>query len=231
MNRGLKTVLFLLGAWILTRLIPFSFFFRNVDTLIHEFGHALMTLLLSGKVQFIYLFADHSGVTQSIAHYKWQFILISLAGYIISSVVAMLLFILYSRFLQKFGLILLTVVAIISLLFFIRNTYGVLWTLGFIVINVCVYLLPWEKVKEFYYLLLAFICLVDSVVSTMILVTLSIQQPSAAGDAANLAHVTGVPALIWSILFLLIAFGCAKVSMDVFLRSRRRQPAIARTRT
>ncbi|SMG33740.1 M50 family metallopeptidase [Paenibacillus aquistagni] len=229
MNRGLKTVLFLLGAWILTRLIPFSFFFRNVDTLIHEFGHALMTLLLSGKVQFIYLFADHSGVTQSIAHYKWQFILISLAGYIISSAVAMLLFLLYSRILQKFGLILLTVVAIISLFFFIRNTYGVLWTLGFIAINICVYLLPWERVKEFYYLLLAFICLVDSFVSTIILVTLSIQQPSAAGDAANLAHVTGVPALIWSILFLLIAFGCATVSMDLFLRSKRRQPTVSGT--
>lgn len=229
MNRGLKTVLFLLGAWILTRLIPFSFFFRNVDTLIHEFGHALMTLLLSGKVQFIYLFADHSGVTQSIAHYKWQFILISLAGYTLSSIMAMLLFFLYAKKQHEIGLILLTIIALASVIFFIRNTYGVLWTLGFIALNVCVYFVPWPKVKTFYYLLLAFICLVDSVVSTLILMSLSILQPSAAGDVANLAYTTGVPALIWSILFLLIAFGCAKVSMDLFLRSKRRQPTVSGT--
>jgi hypothetical protein len=42
----------------LTRFIPFSEFFRNVDTLVHELSHALVTLLLSGSVMFINLYAD-----------------------------------------------------------------------------------------------------------------------------------------------------------------------------
>lgn len=50
MNKWLKTILLLVGSAILTRLIPFSYVFRTVDTMIHEFGHALVTLLTSGRV-------------------------------------------------------------------------------------------------------------------------------------------------------------------------------------
>lgn len=88
-----KTVVFLVVAAVLTRVIPFSSFFRNVDTLVHEFGHAIVTLLVSGKVLYIHLFADHSGVTySSAAAHSWRFILIALAGYIVSTVFAVLLF-------------------------------------------------------------------------------------------------------------------------------------------
>lgn len=65
MNKWLKTLLFLAGSALLTRFIPFSSLFRNLDTMFHEFGHALVTLLLSGSVLRIELYPDHSGVTYS----------------------------------------------------------------------------------------------------------------------------------------------------------------------
>lgn len=66
MNKWIKALLFLVGAAILTRLIPFSSWFRILDTMIHELGHALMTLLMSGRVLSIELNPDHSGVTYSM---------------------------------------------------------------------------------------------------------------------------------------------------------------------
>ena len=85
MNKWLKTILFLVASVFLTRFIPFSSLFRNLDTMIHEFGHALMTLLLSGKVLRIELYADHSGVTYSSMLTPGRSILVSLAGYVTAS--------------------------------------------------------------------------------------------------------------------------------------------------
>lgn len=97
MNKWLKTLLFLAGSAFLTRLIPFSSLFRNLDTMVHEFGHALMTLLLSGSVLRIELYADHSGVTYSAIGAGAQAILVSLAGYTLASLFSLLLFYLYRR--------------------------------------------------------------------------------------------------------------------------------------
>ena len=62
MSNWVKTILFLIGSAVLTHWIPSSFF-RNLDTMVHEFGHAVVTLALSGKVMYIELYSDHSGVT------------------------------------------------------------------------------------------------------------------------------------------------------------------------
>ncbi|MDK8182978.1 M50 family metallopeptidase [Paenibacillus sp. UMB4589-SE434] len=220
MNRWWKTILFIVGAAVLTRFIPFSSFFKSVDTLIHEFGHALMTLLVSGKVWYIHLFADHSGVTYSSAAHAWQFIPIALAGYLTSALFAMLLFFLYSRGRTQVGLIVLTVLTAVCLLFFLRNSFGVTWGIGFILLSGAVCFAPWRWLQEFYYLLVAFICLVESVLSPLILVMLSVQSPSQAGDAANLARMTAIPALFWSLLFVLATIACARVSMSLFFKPR-----------
>lgn len=220
MNKWWKTIAILLGTTILTHLIPFSSFFRNVDTLIHEFGHALITLLLSGKVQFIHLFSNHSGVTYSYVAESWQYIPISLAGYMISAIFTVILFYLYNRNMQQTGLILLTIVTVLCVIFFVRNTFGVAWCIGFIALNVGAYLLPWKWVRDFYYLLIAFICLVESVISPMYLIFKSITSPSQAGDAANLSQATFIPAIIWSLLFTAFAVLCASKSISLFLNAK-----------
>ncbi len=69
-------------------------FFRNLDTMIHEFGHAMATLLLSGRVLRIDLNPDHSGVTYSTipASSTWGMAAVSLAGYVTAALVSLLLF-------------------------------------------------------------------------------------------------------------------------------------------
>lgn len=220
MNKWWKTVGILIGTAVLTHFIPFSSFFRNVDTLIHEFGHALLTLLLSGKVHYIYLFSDHSGVTYSTVIEMWQFIPISLAGYMLSAIFTITLFFLYNRNKQQKGLIILSLITLICVILFVRNTYGIIWCIGFIALNIGAYLLPWKWIRDFYYLLIAFICLVESVIGPVYLLVKSITLPAGAGDAANLSEITFVPAIVWSLLFALFAIWCASKSITLFFNTK-----------
>lgn len=217
MNKWLKTILFLMASVFLTRFIPFSSLFRNLDTMIHEFAHALMTLVLSGKVLRIELYADHSGVTYSSMLTSGRAIFVSLAGYIGASLFAWLLFYLYRKGRHMWGLGIMTAVALVSLVLYVRGEFGMLWLTGFIALNVVIMIFG-VKIARYYYLLLAFITLEESVVSAMYIGWASWTRPSQAGDAANLAQQTFMPALFWGTLFALFALWCAKGAIALFFR-------------
>lgn len=214
----MKVALFLTLAAILTRLIPFSEFFRNVDTLIHELFHAVTALLLSGEVMFIHLYADQSGLAYTSYSSVWKGALISLAGYAGSSLFAVLLFGLHARKREKAGLILMAFVAVLALALFVRNGYGMAWCAGFAMLTVAIlaYNRPW--LSRIYYLLIAFICLVESVISSLILLAIAAQNPGAAGDAANLSRFTDVPALFWAGFFVVFSLVCARLSIQIFYK-------------
>jgi hypothetical protein len=222
MGKWGTTIIFIVLAAVLTQWIPFSSFFRNVDTMIHEFGHALLTLILSGKVLYIHLFSDHSGVTYSSVSYSWRFIPISLAGYIMASGFTVLLFGLYAKGKSQIGLILLSGIAALNVIFFVRNTYGVLWCIGFIICNIIVIYVPWGWLREFYFTLIAFVGLVESVLGPIYLVVTALQSPSQAGDAANLSQLTFIPAAIWALIFSITALLCARYALGYFMQGFRR---------
>ena len=217
MNRWLKTLLFLAGSALLTRLIPFSSLFRNLDTMFHEFGHALTTLLLSGDVLRIQLYADHSGVTYSSLEAGIRPVLVSLSGYPLASLFALLLFYLYKKGRVKWGLLLSAAVALTMLVLYVRGGFGMLWLSGFIALNLAMVFL-WPKAGKYYYLFLAFLTLEESVTGTLILISASLLSPSRAGDAANLAGLTPLPAVFWAVMFFLFSLFCAKWSLRYFFK-------------
>ena len=215
MNKWLKTILFLMGSAFLTRFIPFSSLFRNLDTMIHEFGHALVTLLLSGSVLRIELYANHSGVTYSAIQSGGRSILVSLAGYTLASVFALLFFYLYAKGRQKWGLILTSGVAVVMLLLYVRGGFGMFWLSGFIALNL-IMIMAGKGWQKFYYLFLAFLTLEESVMGPFFLVMNALFSPSQAGDASNLARLTPLPAIVWACLFLLFSLLCAKGALGFF---------------
>jgi hypothetical protein len=216
MSNWVKTILFLIGSALLTHLIPSSFF-RNLDTMVHEFGHAVATLALSGKVMYIELYADHSGVTLSTITKSWSLIPISLSGYVTASLFAWFLFWAYSKGKQKLGLIVTTVIAVLSLVLFVRNSFGVMWLLGFIALTVVIMLFAPRWLRDFYYLLLAFLCLEESVFGPLSLAVYAWMDASAAGDATNLSRYTFLPAIVWALLFTVFSLWCAKRAVQAFL--------------
>lgn len=222
MNKWLKTILFLAGSAFLTRLIPFSSLFRNLDTMIHEFGHALVTLLLSGSVLRIELYADHSGVTYSAIKAGGRAILVSMSGYLLASLFALLLFYLYSKGRHEWGIILATGVAAVMLVLYVRGSFGMIWLSGFIALNILMLAL-WKKVSKYYYLLLAFLTLEESVMGSLFLVYTATISPTRAGDASNLARLTPIPAIFWALLFFLFSLLCAKWALGLFFKREQAQ--------
>lgn len=221
MNKWLKACVFLIGAAVLTRLIPFSDWFRMLDTMVHELGHAVVTLLASGQVLRIELHPDHSGVTYSVLASGWSQFAVSLAGYTSASLFAVAMFFGYSRQQQAAGLVLISMLALISLLLFVRSGYGRGWLILFVLVNAAFFL--WGgRIRNFYYLLLSFLCLEESVLGPVTLLLNSIVSPSQAGDATNLAQLTGVAPLVWSLIFVMISLLCALSALQLYWNDRKR---------
>ncbi|RJX38701.1 M50 family peptidase [Paenibacillus pinisoli] len=218
-----RTALLFIVVLILTRFIPFSEFFRNVNTLVHELSHGLAALLLQGRVMEIHLYADQSGVTWTQFQEGWMIIPIGLAGYVGASLFAMLLFILFRKDNLKTGLTIIAIMAGLAAILFVRNGYGFAWSVGFAAVTAAVAFLAPRWLQQGYYLLIAFLCLVESVVSAFVILYLALQSPGSAGDATNLAKATGVPALLWGFVFVAFALWCARVSLSRLLGRRRGQ--------
>lgn len=211
---------------ILTRFVPFSSFFRNVNTLVHELAHAIAALLLQGSVMEIHLYADQSGVTLTRFQEGWMMIPIGLAGYIGASLFSLLLFVLYKQERLKAGLSVIALMSGLALVLFIRNGYGVVWSAGFAIITAIVAFLGPVWLQKGYYLLIAFLSLVEAVVSAFVILYLAIGSPGSAGDATNLSAATGIPAVAWGALFVAIALWCARISLSKLFGSRRGQPQL-----
>ncbi|WP_168119821.1 M50 family metallopeptidase [Paenibacillus sp. HB172176] len=218
-----RTTLLLFAVLVLTRFIPFSSFFRNVNTLVHELSHAAAALLLQGKVMEIHLYGDQSGVTYTQLTEGWSIVPVASAGYIGAALFSAMLFALYARGQEKLGLIIIALLAGIALILFVRNGYGAAWCAGFTVITGLVALLAPRWAQKVYYLLLAFLCLVESVVSSFVIAYLAALQPYSAGDATSLDLATGIPAIVWALAFLVIALVCFKSAMGRLFRGGKRE--------
>ncbi|WP_372635755.1 M50 family metallopeptidase [Cohnella sp.] len=189
-----------------------------MDTLVHEMCHALVTLLLSGDVRYIHLYSDQSGLTYSAYAGHWKSIPISLAGYFGSALFALLLFFLHSRRREREGLVAIATIAVLGLALFVRNGFGAAWCAGFAVLTILVVVLSRPGLIKGYYLLVAFICLVESVISALVILSMSFYNPAAAGDATNLDRATYIPALFWGLLFAVFSLVCARSSIKLFYK-------------
>ncbi|MHA6484206.1 M50 family metallopeptidase [Paenibacillus sp. strain BS8-2] len=206
---------------ILTRFIPFSSFFRNVNTLVHELAHAAAALVLQGKVMEIHLFADQSGVTYTQFQEGWMLIPIALAGYIGASLYTVLLFAMYAKGRIKQGLLLVSFLALAAVILFVRNGYGITWSAGFAIVTTLIALIGPNWLQKGYYLLIAFLSLVESVVSSLVILYMALVSPATAGDTHSLSSSTGVPAIVWGLLFAAIALWCAKASLGHLFGKRK----------
>lgn len=178
-------------------------FFNIINTLVHEFGHAFMSLLLQGKVHRIEVFSDTSGTATTQTKSRLGTFLVSVSGYLFASGFAYVSFWLISQSLYRYYIIGLTALFLIMLLFWVRNKYGVFWILLFALLNgvVIYYNFHLLDIALFY----ATTILTQSVISTLVLLYISLSSPPNAGDAANLRKLTHIPAFLWALGFVAFA--------------------------
>lgn len=211
---GISLPYYLIALAFLLPRIPFvGKFFNIINTLIHEFGHALMALILQGQVIQIQIFSDTSGVTLTKANNKFCAFLVSLAGYPFAALSGLLCAFLLSVGYEKAIVCGLSILFLFMLILWIRNIYGVIWTILFVGLNAFLLFyikeeIYWQIAAWFYTLMI----IIESVWSSLVLLYISLRMPEKAGDAANLHKFTHVPAVIWGLAFAVFSIWMAYLS-------------------
>ncbi|WP_052352779.1 M50 family metallopeptidase [Neobacillus dielmonensis] len=204
-NLSLKFFIFLIAAFLLIHAPLIGNYFRVINTLFHESGHALVALM-GGKVERISLFMNSEGATYSRQTTWIGSFVTSMSGYIFSSFMAFLSFLLIGKKKQNLLIDILLGFIALNLIFWVRNPYGVFWLLSFALFFLYLLIKGSQGLRNHLLLLIASVLLVDSIKSSYEILYLSFIQPSAAGDAANLARLSLiVPAPIWGAFFFIQA--------------------------
>ena len=177
---------------------------RNVVTIAHEGGHALVALLSGRQLTGIRLHSDTSGVTVSRGRPTGiGMILTVFSGYVAPSVIGLLgiLMLMSDRIT---ALLWLSIVVLAAMLLMIRNVYGVVSIVvtGAIVFGVS-WFTPSEVQAAFAYLFTWFL-LFAGVRPVFELQSQRRRSPSPHSDADQLARLTGVPGTLWVGVFLLV---------------------------
>ncbi len=198
----------LAGAILIIRIPLIGRYFRTVNTMLHESGHAIAAILTSGEVINIELSSDTSGsaFTKSGSRIKAMFV--SLSGYPFAAAFSGLLLALAVNHQYKWSFYILLTMALLNLALFVRNTYGIAWLLTFSGLILFTFWLGNQLVSYAFALAVSLISLSESVFSTLIILYLGFSKPRKAGDVTNLTKITHVPAAIWALVisFLVTLF-------------------------
>lgn len=191
-------------------------------TVVHEAGHALVAVLTGRRLAGIRLHSDTSGVTVSRGRPSGAGVVMTLlGGYLAPGVLGLAAALLLAAG-RPLALLWLLVVALLLLLVWIRNLYGLLTVVG---LGVALAALSWYAEP----------CLSSTVAYLLTwLLLLAAPRPvvellgrGPAGrrgsDPDQLARLTGVPALVWVWLLLLgtlagLVVGIATLAPDIAAR-------------
>ena len=199
---------------IFLRLEKIGVVLRSLNTLIHELSHGFVALILGGRVGKILLNDNASGSCSTTVKGSFKSFLISISGYTLSALFSYSLFLLIDKSFSKYVFYFLLAISIISLIFWIRNNYGIIWTIVFIGINFSIIMIPkfLNSYSNYILLIYGLIICIENLFNTAILIKIAILSPKKAGDATNIAKITKIPSLIWAIGFLSFSLYIAYLS-------------------
>jgi len=178
---------------------------RNVVTLVHEGGHAAVSLVTGRRLDGIRLHSDTSGVTSSRGKSHGPgLILTTAAGYVAPSLLglgaAWLLASRHATFLLWLVLLLLAASFVAM-----RNAYGVLAVLATAAVVLGVSHFGSAEAQELFGYLFAWFLLFGGIRPLFELQSRRRRGGALASDADQLALLTGVPGGAWVFLFAVVA--------------------------
>ncbi|MEU7632132.1 M50 family metallopeptidase [Nocardia sp. NPDC049220] len=200
------------AALVLVGYAPVWRLTRNIVTIAHEGGHALVALLTGRRLDSIRLHSDTSGLTVSSGKpYGFGMILTTMAGYPAPPLLGLGFAALLGA--SRITLMLWTAIALLAaLLIKIRNIYGAITVLG---LGAVVFVVSWFGTDTlqagFAYLGAWFLLFAGARPVVELQRGRSRQQRSrhhdVASDADQLAKLTHLPGLLWVLVFGAIAVG------------------------
>jgi hypothetical protein len=200
--------------------------FQLFGTFVHELSHGLAAIATGGSFRRLVVNPDSSGMAWSSGGVRW---IIASAGYVGSALFGAVLTILSGRgglparrLLAGLGLGL----GVLCLLF-VRNLFGIVTGIG---IAAALWFagrqLP-HRLANGLVLFLAVQMMLNALDSLLDLIIISMGGFVAASDAHTMAQATGVPALVWALLWSLVAVGILAVALRIAYRRPAQPPTYA----
>ncbi|TDR47687.1 peptidase M50B-like protein [Tahibacter aquaticus] len=191
--------------------------FRLFGTFVHEISHGLAALATGGNFHRFTVSPDLSGLAWSSGGWGW---VISSAGYIGSAVFGGLLILLAARGFTSRGLLIALGLLLAAMcLLFVRNLFGIGTGLGLAALMLLAgYRLrpPWS---DLLLLVLALQLVLDGFNSLFTLLRLSAGS-NVQTDAMSMAQATGIPALIWTLIWAAISAAMLLFALRAAYRKR-----------
>jgi hypothetical protein len=218
--------------------IPFAeiltYPFRIFVTFIHEGGHALAALLTGNSVQSLSVATNASGETYTTQGGVISQVFISSAGYLGSMAYGALLLVLIRKAVAARIVLLGSAVLVFGLtiiygLFKPLFSFGALSGIPFTllagtVISIGLVLIARfasARAASFFVSFLAVQCVLNALFDLKTVFFLSSPfAPAVPTDAVNMAHATGIPALIWAVLWIVVAVGILWFVMRLYVAGR-----------
>lgn len=214
-NESIQFYLILLTVWI-TIYIPYiGKYIRLISTMIHEGGHVWMGWMLGEKTVKINLFSNAGGEASVTISNKFKKLLIAIAGYPLTALMAFFSFWLLSKDLHVYYIIGIVSISFLFLLLYFRIFFGIIWAVTFISINVCLLYFHYHLLIHILAQAYACIILLESVFSCFILMYVSFTS-NITSDASNIASVLYLPKQFIAILFTAFNVYMAYVTITHF---------------
>ena len=219
--------------------IPFAevltYPFRIFVTFIHEGGHAIAALLTGNSVGSLSVAMNASGETYTTRGGLLSQTFVASAGYIGSMAYGALLLVL----IRKAVAARLVLVGSAALIFLLTLIYGILkpivsWgalsgipftflagtflTVGLIAVAK----FASARIATFFVSFLAVQCILNALLDlkTVFFLSSPFERMSIPTDAVHMATLTGLPAIFWAILWILLALGILALAMRIYVVTR-----------
>lgn len=225
---------------ILLWFIPFAevltYPFRIFVTFIHEGGHAIAALLTGNSVESLSIATNASGETYTTQGGTISQMFVASAGYLGSMVFGAFLLVLIRKAVAA-RVVLVSSAVLISALTIIYGLIkpamsGVVTTsLPFTILAgtllsvglVLVAKYARARVATFFVSFLAVQCVLNALLDLKTVFFLSSPfGPTVPTDAVNMAAATGIPALAWSVLWIVMALGILAVTMRLYIVGKKK---------
>jgi hypothetical protein len=220
--------------WFIPYAEVLTYPFRIFVTFIHEGGHAIAALLTGNSVASLSVAPNASGETYTTYGGLFSQVLISSGGYIGAMSFGALLLLLIRKAIQArivllaCGILIFALTMIFGLikpLFTFSGLYGIPFTvLAGLVLSLGLVLIArfaTARVATFFVSFLAVQCVLNALFDLKTVFFLS--SPFAASvptDAVNMANATGIPAMLWAVMWIALAVAILWCVMRCYVAGR-----------
>lgn len=229
-----------IALWFIPYVGIVTYPIRLFVTFIHEGSHVLAALLTGGSVQSLTIAADGSGVVYSAPSNLLGALLTSSAGYLGSTLFGVLLLLLIRKSVSPRKILFgsAAFIAVMTILFTVVTPLLHLFTLNVGLSDIAFTIIAGaaltaglfavgrytsEKTMSLAVAFIAIQCLLNAVsdLATLFVINSPFSRADIQNDATNMANATGIPSILWVVIWIAVSIVLISVGLRFYAVSRK----------